>query len=67
MRNLEYWVQKKARLETYSKKVILEKYHNFLNVFFEKNLDTFPLYQKYDYKIILKKEQKYDYTLFYKI
>ena len=36
-------------------------------MFLKKNLDTFPLFRKYDYKIILKDEQKHGHAFLYKI
>lgn len=48
--------KKKIRLKINQRNIILKEYHNFLNLFFEKNLNTFLPYQKYNYEIILKKE-----------
>ena len=62
IRGLEFQAQKKARLETNSKTVVLEEYHDFLNVFSKKDLNTLSSYQKYDYKIILEKEQKHSHA-----
>lgn len=67
MRNLEYQAKKETRPETNPKIVVLEKYHNLLNVFSKKNSDIFPSNWKYDHKIILEAEQKYSYFLLCKI
>lgn len=53
MKDLEYQVRKEARLETNLKTIVSVEYHNFLDIFSKKNLHTFPLHQKYNYKIIL--------------
>lgn len=66
-RNLEYHAKKKARPKTNSKIVVLEKYHDFSNIFFKKNLDTFLSHQKFNHKILLKKEQKHSHVMLYKI
>ncbi len=67
IRDLKYQSEKKSRLEINSKIVRPEKYHNLLEIFSKKNLDTLLLYQKYEYKIIFEDKQKYYYTFFYKI
>lgn len=67
MRNLEYQAKKKLRLKINPKIVVPEEYHDFLDVFSKKNSDTLFSYQKYDYIIILEENQKYSYTLFYKM
>ena len=67
IKNLEFQAEKRVRPETNPKTVILEKYYNLLYVFLKKDLDTFFFYQKYDYKIILEKKQKYGYALLYKM
>lgn len=54
MRNLELQAKKKTRLEIDVKSVILNKYHNFLDIFLKINSDTFSFHQKYDCEIILK-------------
>lgn len=61
MKNIQYQAKKEFRAEINSKNVIPKKYHNFLNVFSKKYLDTFLLHQKYDHK------QKPDYALLYKM
>lgn len=66
IKDLEYQAEKKARSKTNLKSVILEKYHNLLNVFSKKESDTFSLYQKYDYKTILEEKQKHNYAPLYK-
>ena len=53
--------QKEARLETNQKTVISEKYHGFLDRISKNDFDTPFFHQKYDYKIILNKEQKYNF------
>lgn len=45
-------------METDLKIVILEKYHNFFNIFSNKDFNTLFSYQKYNYKIILEIKQK---------
>lgn len=67
IKHFKYQVAKKARFKINSKSLILEKYHEFLNVFFKNNLDTPPFHQKYNYKIILKEKQKYSYITIYKM
>lgn len=60
--------KKKAKPETNPKSIVLKEYHDLLNVFYKKNSDTFlVLYQKYNYKVILKKEHMHGYDLFYKM
>ena len=56
VRNIQYQAEKKTRAKTDPKSVILQEYHDFLNVFSKKDLDTFPPHQKYDHKIYLEKE-----------
>lgn len=58
MKNLEYKFKKKVMMETDLKIVILEKYHNFFNIFSNKDFNTLFSYQKYNYKIILEIKQK---------
>ena len=54
-------------LEINPKTVVLENYHDFLNIFLKNNFDRLPSYQKYDYKIILEEKQKHGYAFLYKI
>lgn len=56
MRDLKYQAKKKVRSETNLNSIIQEKYHNHLNIFSKKDLSIFPLYQKYNQKIILEEE-----------
>lgn len=56
IKNIQYQVKKEVRAEINLKRVVSKKYHNFLNIFLKKYLDTFPLYQKYDHKIYLQKK-----------
>ncbi len=56
MRDLEYQAEKKAKPETDPRSVILEEYHNLLDVFSKKDSDTLPSHQKYDHKIILEEK-----------
>lgn len=51
---MKYPIKKGVRLETNLRNVILKEYYDFLNIFFKKNLNIFPPYQKYNYKIILE-------------
>lgn len=67
MRDLKYQAEKKTKPEINPKSVISEEYHDFPNILFKKNSDTLPLYQKYDYKIVLEEQQKYNYSPIYKI
>ena len=53
--------------ETNPKTVISKKLHDFLDVLLKKDLDTLFSHQKNDHKIILEKEQKYDYTFLYQM
>ena len=59
------WKKAKAKIDP--KIVVLQEYHNFLDVFLKKNSDTFSSYQKYYYKIHLEKEQKLGHVLLYKM
>lgn len=67
MRNLEYQVEKKSRSEIDPKTVILKKYHDLLYVFSKQNSNTLLLHQKYNHKVILEEELKYNHILLYKI
>lgn len=67
IRNLKYQAKKKTRPKTNSKSIVLEEYHNFLDVFSKKNSDILSSHQKYDYKTIFEEEQKYSHALFYKM
>lgn len=58
---------KKARLETDYKYIILEKYHNLLDMFLKKDSDIFSSYQKYHHKSILKEKQNYNLAFLYKM
>ena len=40
MRDIQYQAQKEARTETNPTDIITQNYHNFLDVFLKKNLDT---------------------------
>ena len=48
MKDLEFQAEKKARPETDPKSVVPEEYHDLLDVFSKKDLDTLPHHQKYD-------------------
>ena len=67
MKDLEYQAKKEARPKTNPKSIVLEEYHNFLDVFSKKNSDILPFHQKYDLKIILEKDQKPGHALLYKM
>ena len=56
-----------AKPETNLKTIVLEEYYDFLNIFLVKNFNIFLLYQKYDYKIILKEKQKHNDVFLYKM
>ena len=45
MRDLEYQAEKKAKLETNPRSVVLEEYHNLLDVFSKKNSNTLSLHR----------------------
>ena len=67
LKDLEFQVAKEVKSETDLKSIISEKYHDLLDIFSKKNSDTLSLHQKYDHKIILEKEQNYDYAPLYKM
>ena len=48
---------KKKRVVTDPKKMILKKYHDFLNVFFKQKADKLPFHRKYDHFIELMKKK----------
>ena len=56
IRVLKFSAEKEARPETNLKTVVLEKYHDFLDVFSKKDLNTLLSYRKYDHKIILEEK-----------
>ena len=58
MRDIQYQAEKEARAETNPKSVVPQEYHDFLDVFSKKDLDTLPPHRKYDHKIHLEEEQK---------
>ena len=59
--------EKKTRVETNPTIIVLQKYHDFLNLFLKKDSDTLSLYWKYNHKIYLEEEQKPSHALLYKI
>ena len=67
MKNIQYQAKKEARAETNLTNVISQEYHNFLNVFSNKDLNTLPPYQKYDHKIHLEEKQKPGHIPLYKM
>ena len=67
IRDLEFQVEKEVKPETNSKIVIPEEYHDFLDLFSKKDLNTLSAYQKYDHKIILEEEQKHSFAFLYKM
>ncbi len=67
MRDLEYQAEKEARPETDIKTIVPAEYHDLLDLFSKKNSGLLPLYQKYDYKIILKEKQKHAHAPLYKM
>ena len=67
MRDIQYQAEKKTEIEIDLKNVVTQEYHNFLDVFSKKDLDTLSLYWKYDHKIHLEKEQKPSHAQLYKI
>ena len=62
IKDLEYQAKKGAMPETNLRNIVLEEYHNLLDVFSEKNSDTLLSHRKYDHKIILKEQQKPGYA-----
>ena len=67
MRNIQYYAKKKVRAEINLKIDVFQEYHDFFDVFSKKNSDTLLLYQKYDHKIHLEKEQKSGHAPLYKM
>ena len=67
IRDIQYQAKKKARAETNPISIVPQEYHDFLDDFSKKDLDTLLSHQKYDHKIHLKEEQKLGYALLYKI
>ena len=67
MRDIQYQAVKEDRAETNPTSVVPQEYHNFLDVFSKKNLDTLPPHQKYDHKIYLEEEQKPSHAPLYKM
>ena len=67
MRDIQYQAEKDARAENNPKSVIPYKYHDFLDIFPKKDLDTLSSHQKYDHKIYLEEEQKPGFAPVYKI
>ena len=67
MKDLEFQAEKEARPETNPKTVVPKKYHDFLDVFLKKDLDTLPAHRKYNHKIILEEEQKHGHAPLYKM
>ena len=57
MRDIQYQAEKEVRAETDLKSIVPQEYHDFLDVFSKKDLDTLLLHQEYDYKIYLEEEQ----------
>lgn len=64
---LQYKVEKKVNTDINPKSVIPKEYQDYLNTFSKNNSDILSLYQKYNHKIHLKKEQKSDHILIYKL
>lgn len=50
--NLKFEAKQKYKSETNLKTIVSKKYHNFLNMFWKKNLDTKFFDPKYNHKII---------------
>ncbi len=67
MRDLEYQAGKEARSETDPRSVILEEYHDLLDIFSKKDSDTLLFHRKYDHKIILEEQQRHGHASLYKI
>lgn len=67
MRDIKYLAKKETKAKTNLKCIIPLKYHNFLNIFWKKNSNTFSSYWKYDYIIQVEKKLKLNYTPLYKI
>ena len=64
---MKFQAEKETKPEINLKTIVQKEYHDLLNVFLKKNSNALPLHQKYDYKIILKEEQKHGYALLYKM
>ena len=58
MKDIQYQAEKEARVETDLRSVVPQEYHDFLNIFSKKDLDTLFSHQKYNHKIHLEEEQK---------
>ncbi len=67
MKDLEFQAAKEARPETDPKSIVLEEYHDLLNMLSKKDLDTLPSHQIYDHKIMIDEEQKHSHAPPYKM
>ena len=62
MKDIQYKAEKKVRAESNPRSVVLQEYHNFLDVFSKKNSDTLLSHQKYNHKIYLEEKPEPGYT-----
>ena len=56
MKDIQYQAEKEARAKTDPKSVVLQEYHDFLDVFSKKDSNILPPHRKYDHKIHLEEE-----------
>jgi hypothetical protein len=62
MKNLKIQLKKQNNsIVTYSKLVVLSKYHDFLNVFFKEKVDILSFHRKHDHRIKLEKDHESDH------
>lgn len=54
IKDWKYQTAKEAKPETDLRSIVLQEYHNLLDVFSQKDPNLFPPHQKYDHKILLK-------------
>ena len=67
MRDIQYQVETKARVETNPKSVISQNYHDYYDIFSKKNSNTLLPHWKYDHKIHSEKKQKPGHASLYKM
>ena len=58
MKDIKYQLNKTAKAPTDPKTIVLEEYHEFLNVFSKETSDTLSPYSKYDHQIHLLEGNK---------
>jgi hypothetical protein len=57
MKDLDIQLKKATKTSTDSKKIVLEKYHDFLNVFSKEKANELFSHRKHDHRIELKEEK----------